>query len=130
MQFFFFILASNPVNTTISIFVDGKEVSALVDILQGRYSHCIMTEYHFSTSFRSSHFWGKALSHGAFSWFPSIPGALGDRDREQGTCHRHPLSLLTQAGDTRHRSGPRGWHWGGSWAALTSSAASCGWWRG
>ena len=118
MQFFVFILTSNPVNITISIFVDGKEVSALVDILQVRYLHCITTAYRFSTSFISNHFAGKALARGAFSQFPLIPGAGGDGEQEQGTCHGHPLSPLTQAGDTCHQSGPRGWHLGGLWGCF------------
>lgn len=80
MQFFFFILASNPVNTAISMFVDEKEVPALVDVLHVRHLHCVMTAYRFSTSFRSNNFAGKALARGAFRRFPSIPGT-GDLPR-------------------------------------------------
>ena len=67
-------------NTTISIFVDGKEVPALVDVLHMKHLDCVMTAYRFSTSFRSNNFAGKALARGAFSWFPSIPGT-GDLPR-------------------------------------------------
>lgn len=47
-----------------------------------------------------------------------VHSAGSPRYQEQETCHRHPLSPLTQAGDKCHQTGPKGWQSGGCRAAI------------
>lgn len=112
MQFFFFILASNPVNTTICIFMDGKEVSALVDILQGRHSHCIMTEYRFSTSFRSSHFLGESSFSRCIQLVPLDTRSAGGQGRGTGDLPQAPAVPADPGWGHTPLKCPSGWHWG------------------